>query len=53
MLQQLLLIPTHLRIQKTDISFKSLLISKPSNWQGINGEHYTVHLELAENKVEI
>lgn len=36
-----------------DISFKGVLISKPSDWQGINGEHYTVHLELAGHEVEI
>ena len=36
-----------------DISFKGVLISKPNDWQGINGEHYTVHLQLAGDEVEI
>lgn len=36
-----------------DISFKGALISKPDDWQGTNGEHYTVHLELAGNEIEI
>ena len=36
-----------------DISFKGALISKPDDWEGINGEHYTVHLELAGHEVEI
>ncbi len=36
-----------------DISFKGVLISKPDNWQGINGEHYTIHLQLAGNEIEI
>jgi len=36
-----------------DISFKGVLISKPANWEGINGEHYTVHFQLAGDEVEI
>ena len=36
-----------------DISLKGLLISKPDDWEGINGEHYTVHLELAGHDIEI
>lgn len=36
-----------------DISFKGVLISKPDDWQDINGEHYTVQLQLAGNEVEI
>ena len=36
-----------------DISFKGLLIKKPADWQGLNGDHYTVHLQLAGNEVEI
>ena len=36
-----------------DISFKGVLISKPDDWQGINGEHFTVHLQLAGNEIEI
>jgi hypothetical protein len=36
-----------------DISFKGVLISKPSDWQGVNGEHYTVHLQLAKDEIEI
>jgi len=36
-----------------DISFKGLLIRKPDDWQGINGDHFTVHLQLAGKEVEI
>ena len=36
-----------------DISLKGVLISKPDDWQGHNGEHYTVHLQLAGKEVEI
>lgn len=36
-----------------DISFKGVLIRKPDDWQGINGEHYTVHLQLAGEEVQI
>ena len=36
-----------------DISFKGVLISKPDDWQGINGEHFTIHLQLAGNEIEI
>jgi len=36
-----------------DISLKGVLISQPDDWQGHNGEHYTVHLQLAGNEVEI
>lgn len=36
-----------------DISFKGVLISKPDDWQGNNGEEFTVHLELAADEVEI
>lgn len=36
-----------------DISFKGVLISKPSDWQGVNGEHYTMHFQLAKNEIEI
>ena len=36
-----------------DISFKGLLISKPRDWQGENGDGYTVHLELAGEEVQL
>lgn len=36
-----------------DISFKGVLISKPDDWQGVNGEHFTVHLQLAGEEVQI
>ncbi len=36
-----------------DISFKGILITRPDDWEGINGEHYTIHLQLAGNEVEI
>ncbi len=36
-----------------DISFKGVLISKPDDWQGTKGEHYTVNLQLAGHAVEI
>ena len=36
-----------------DISFKGVLITKPADWQGKSGEHYTVHVQLAESEVEI
>ncbi len=36
-----------------DISFKGVLISRPSDWEGINGEHFTVHLQLAGEEIEI
>jgi hypothetical protein len=36
-----------------DISFKGVLIKVLDDWQGNNGEHYTLHLSLAENEVEI
>ena len=36
-----------------DISFKGLLISKPKDWQGENGDSYTVHLELAGEEVQL
>lgn len=36
-----------------DISFKGVLISKPSDWQGIKDEHYTLNLQLAGNEIEI
>ena len=36
-----------------DISFKGVLISRPSDWEGVNGEHFTVHLQLAGQEVEI
>ncbi len=36
-----------------DISFKGLLITRPDDWEGINGEHYTIHLQLAGEEVEI
>lgn len=36
-----------------DISFKGVLISKPVKWEGTNGEHYTIHLQLAGDEVEI
>jgi hypothetical protein len=35
-----------------DISFKGVLI-KQSDWQGNNGEHYTLNLQLAKNEIEI
>ena len=36
-----------------DISFKGVLITRPDDWEGINGEHYTIHLQLAGEEVEI
>lgn len=36
-----------------DISFKGVLIRKPDDWQGINGEHFTVHLQLAGDEIQI
>lgn len=36
-----------------DISFKGVLIRKPTDWEGRLGEHYTVHLQLAGDEVEI
>lgn len=36
-----------------DISFKGVLIRKPDDWQGLNGEHYTVHLQLAGDEIQI
>ncbi|MCW8901633.1 MAG: PilZ domain-containing protein [Gammaproteobacteria bacterium] len=36
-----------------DISFKGVLIRKPTDWQGHIGEHYTVFLQLAGDEVEI
>lgn len=36
-----------------DISFKGVLMSKPKDWQGMNGETYTVHIELAGDEVQL
>ena len=36
-----------------DISFKGVLIQQPDDWEGCVGEHYTVHLQLAGNEIEI
>jgi len=36
-----------------DISFKGVLIRKPTDWEGRIGEHYTVLLQLAGDEVEI
>lgn len=36
-----------------DISFKGVLIRKPDDWQGINGDHFTIHLQLAGDEVQI
>lgn len=36
-----------------DISFKGILISKPRDWQGMNGDAYTVHLELAGDEIQL
>ena len=36
-----------------DISFKGVLIRQPDDWEGRIGEHYTVHLQLAGDEVEI
>lgn len=36
-----------------DISFKGVLIRMPEDWQGTNGEHYTVHLQLAGEDIQI
>lgn len=36
-----------------DISFKGVLIQKPDDWQGINGDHFTIHLQLAGDEVQI
>lgn len=36
-----------------DISFKGVLIQKPDDWQGINGEHFTLHIQLAGDEIQI
>jgi len=36
-----------------DISFKGVLIRKPTDWEGRVGEHYTVLLQLAGDEIEI
>ncbi|MDH5394671.1 MAG: PilZ domain-containing protein [Gammaproteobacteria bacterium] len=36
-----------------DISLKGLLIAKPDNWSFHNGDHFTVHIQLAKNEIEI
>ena len=36
-----------------DISFKGVLIRKPTDWEGQIGEHYTVLLQLAGDEIEI
>lgn len=36
-----------------DISFKGVLIQKPDDWQGINGEHFTIHIQLAGDEIQI
>ena len=36
-----------------DISLKGVLINKPDDWQGRIDEHYTLHIQLAGNEVEI
>ena len=36
-----------------DISFKGVLIKKPTDWEGENGEQYTIHFQLAGDEVEL
>lgn len=36
-----------------DISFKGVLIRKPTDWEGRIGEQYTVLLQLAGDEIEI
>ena len=36
-----------------DISFKGVLIQKPDDWQGINGDHFTIHIQLAGDEIQI
>lgn len=36
-----------------DISFKGVLIRQPADWEGRPGEHYTIHLQLAGDEIEI
>ena len=36
-----------------DISFKGVLLEKPSDWKIEIGEHYTVHFQLGSDEVEI
>ena len=36
-----------------DISLKGALILKPEDWEGTLGEHYTLHLQLAGDEVEL
>ena len=36
-----------------DISFKGVLIRKPTDWEGRVGEHHTVLLQLAGDEIEI
>jgi hypothetical protein len=37
----------------SDISLKGVLVDRPTDWQGHSGEHYTLHIQLAGNEVEI
>lgn len=36
-----------------DISFKGVLIQEPDDWQGINGDHFTLHIQLAGDEIQI
>ena len=36
-----------------DISFKGILVKKPSDWQIENGVQYTVNLQLAGDEIEL
>ncbi|MFK5915503.1 MAG: PilZ domain-containing protein [Woeseiaceae bacterium] len=36
-----------------DISFKGILITKPENWDGNNGGHFTAHCQLSNKDIEI
>ena len=36
-----------------DISFKGVLVKEPTDWQGKDGDQYTVHFQLAGDEIEI
>lgn len=36
-----------------DISFKGVLIKRPTDWKNKNGEQYTMNVQLAGHEVEI
>lgn len=36
-----------------DISLKGVLITRPDDWQGRSGQHYTIHIQLDGSESEI